>query len=290
MANQLPGTAPDAGTVSKFIASLVWRWKWLIAAAAFVVAALTFALYKPTTVEVWTGKTTLTLGVAPAVDYVLQGSGSALTPVEPPRSVVARISDPVFKNRVVTRADFAPATAASSRDMVAASLRAIAGESDRDVVVELTASSAADVQAAFRALAAEIGEIHGEMLKRRLKPVQDEIDKAKGRIAQIENSYERLNNRIFDGATDDKNRSLIMAPSVVASIPAWNELQDRIQRDTNLTGLSEPSVVHLEVNTYSVEHRSIGTLKASILAGLAMLLAAIVLTIVVGTPKRLSAD
>src|ERR1700761_3764662 len=99
MANQLPGTAPDAGTVLKFVASLVWRSKWLIAAAAIVVAALTFALYKPAaTAEAWTGKTILTIGVAPAVEYVLQGSGSALTPIEPPRSLVMRISDPVFKN------------------------------------------------------------------------------------------------------------------------------------------------------------------------------------------------
>ena len=292
MANQLPGMAPDARTVLKFVTSLVWRSKWLIAAAAVVAGALTFALYKPTSVEAWTGKTILTIGLAPSLDFMLQGNGSALTPIELPRSVVAQISDPVFKSNVVKRADFAPATAAFSRKMVAASMRAIAGESDRDVTVELTAGSAADVQAAFRALAAEIGEVHGEILQRRLKPVQDEMNEAKSRLTRIEKSTDSLNSQIFGRIDDDKTqgRSVVIAPSAAASIPAWNELQDRIQRDKNLTELSEPSVVHLEVNAYSVEHRSIGTLKASILAGLAMLLAAIVLTIVVGTPKRLSAD
>lgn len=292
MANQLRGMAPDARTVLKFIVSLVWRSKWLIAAAAIVAGVLTFALYKPSSVEAWTGKTTLTIGVAPPVDFVLQGSGSALTPIEPLRSVVTRISDPVFKSNVVKRADFAPATAAFSRKMVAASMRAMAGESDRDISVELTAGSAADVQAGFRALAAEIGDIHGEVFQRRLKLVRDQINEAKSRLAQIEKSTDSLNSQIFNRTDDDKTqtRSVIVAPRAAASIPAWNKLQDRIERDTTLTELSEPSVVHLEVNAYSIEHRSIGTLKASILAGLAMLLAAIVLTIVVGTPKRLSAD
>lgn len=292
MANQLPGMAPDARTVLKFIASLVWRSKWLIAAAAIVAGVLTFALYKPSSVEAWTGKTTLTIGVAPPVDFVLVGSGSALTPVEPLRSVIARISDPVFKSNVVKRADFAPATAAFSRQMVAASMRAMAGESDRDIAVELTAGSAADVQAAFRALAAEIGDIHGQLFQQRLKLVRDQINETKSRLAQIEKSTDSLNSQIFDRTDDDKtrNQSVIVAPRAAASISAWNTLQDRIERDTTLIELSEPSVVHLEANAYSIEHRSIGTLKASILAGLAMLLAAIVLTIVIGTPKGLSAN
>lgn len=292
MVNQLPGTAPDAGAVLKFIVSLVWRWKWLIAAAGMVAAALTFALYQPKTIEAWTGKTTLTIGLAPSVDFVLQGTGSALAPIEPLRGLVARISDPAFKSKVVKRADFAPATAAVSREMVAASMRAIDKENDRDVAVELTAGSAADVQAALRALAAEIGEVHGEILQRRLKPVQEEIGAAKNRVAQIEESNDRLNSEIFGRTDDDKaqSRSVIMVPSAVASITAWNDLQDRIQQDTSLIELSEPSVLHLDVNAYSVEHRSIGTLKASILAGLAMLFAAIVLTIVIGTPMRRPAD
>jgi hypothetical protein len=176
--------------------------------------------------------------------------------------------------------------------MVAASMRAMAGESERNIAVEITAGSATDTQAAFRALAAEIGEVHGEASRQRLKLVHDQINEAKSRVARIEKSTDNLNSQIIAETNGDKtqSRSIIVAPREAASISAWNKLQDRIERDKTLIELSEPSVVHLEADTYSVKHRSIGVLKASILAGLATLVAVIVLTIVVGIPKRLSAD
>ncbi len=290
MPSQLPGTAPEAAAVLRFVTSLVWRRKWLIAAATIAAAALTFILYQAKPVDVWTGKAVLTIGLAPPLDFGLQKGDLALVPIESPRELVMRISSAAFKKNVVTRADFA--TAAFSQKMVTSSLRAEAGESDRDVEVDLTAGSAADVQAAFRALDAEIAEIHGNLLKRRLEPVHEEISQSKDRIAEIEKSLARWNAQIFDGTTDKtQNRSIIGPPNILALIPAWNELQDRVQRDTNLTELVEPSVLHLDVGAYSLEHRSIGELKASIVAGLVMLFALVVLTIVLSTTaRRPSAD
>lgn len=290
MNHQPSGAAPDARNVLKFVASHLWRSKWLIGAATVVAASVTFALYQPNTVQGWTGKTTLTIGVAPSIEYVLQSSGAALTPLETPRNVVARIYDPVFRSKVLNQAAFESATAAFSRGMVSSSLRAIAGESERDVAVELTAGSAADVQAAFRALAAEISQSHGDILNRRLQPLQARIEDAKRRIALIEKLSDRMNDRIFNTNFDDKMRPSIVAPSSAVSIPAWNELQDHIQRDTNLTQLSEPSILHLEANTYPLVFRSIGALRASILAGLAMLMAMIVLTIVISPRVHGTAD
>jgi hypothetical protein len=261
-------------------------------AAAIVAAAVTFASYQTGASEAWTGKTTLTIGLAPPTDYVLAGSGSPLAPIETPRDTVARLSDPVFRNKVVNQAAFESATAALSREMVLSSLRGIAGESDRDVAVELTAGSAADVQAAFRALAGEIGQVHGDILKRRLQLLQAESDEAKRRIALIESSSEALKNRLLGTGSDDKAQPSpsTSTSNLAALLPAWNDLRDRIQSDTNLTQLSEPSVLHLEAYTYFLASRSLGTLKASLLAGLGMLIAMIVLTVVVGAPVRAPAD
>jgi hypothetical protein len=292
MDHQVPNAAPDAGSGLRFIASIMWRAKWLIAAATFAAAAVTFALYPPSKEEAWTGKTTLAIGVAPPVDYVLQRSGPPLEPIETPRNFVARMFDPVFRSKIVNEAVFAPSTAALSRAMVSSSLRGTVGESDRDVAIELTASSAADVQAALRALAAEVGKVHGDIFNQRLRLLQSRIDDAKSRLAVIEKISDRMNDRIFDTTSDDKTamRPTIVAPNSAASIPAWNELQDRILSDTNLAQLSEPSVLHLEANSYPLASRSVGTLRASLLAGLVMLAAMIVLTIVVSPPTRVSPD
>jgi hypothetical protein len=286
MDNQPSSSAPDVASVLKFATSLVWRSKWLIGAATIVAATVAFALSQADTVQAWSGRTTMRIGLAPTVDYILLMSGAAITAVEAPRSVVARISNAAFRDQIVRRAAFEPATAAVSRAMVSSSLRAIDLNNDRDVAVELSAGSAADVQAAFRAIAAEIDGAHGEIINRRLQLLQVKIDEAKSRIALIEKSSDQLMDRIFNTGSDDKTK---LNPAIFSSIPAWNNLQDRIQHDTNLKELIEPSVLHLDTGTYLQGPRPIAALKASILAGLTMLLAMIVLTIVVGTRVRPSA-
>jgi hypothetical protein len=292
MDHQVPNAATDSGSGLRFVAALIWRTKWLIAVASFAAAAATFALYHPDTEQAWTGKTTLTIGLAPPVNYILQRSGPPLEPIESPRNLVGRMFDPVFRSEVLNEAAFASSTTALSRAMVSSSLRGVVGESDRDVAIELTAASAADVQAVLRALAAEIGKVHGDIFNQRIRLLQFRIDDAKSRLAAIEKISNRLNERIFDTSSDDKTQahSTIVAPNSAASIPAWNELQDRILSDTNLAQLSEPSVLHLEANSYPLASRSLGTLRASLLAGLVMLAAMIVLTIVVSRPVRVSPD
>jgi hypothetical protein len=288
MNDQPSGSAPDAGSVLKFIAAVLWRSKWLIGAAVVVAAAVIFALYQPSTVQAWTGKTTLTIGLAPPTDFLLATWGSPLTPIETPRNAVARISDPTFRNKVLNQAAFEPATAAFSRAMVSSSLRGVAGESDLEV--ELTAGSAADVQAAFRALAAEIGLEHGDILNRRLQYLRARIAETKSRIALIEKAGDRLSDRIFGAASDNKSQEPTSTQAPLAALaPAWNTLQDRLELDTNLERLSEPSVLHLDANTYTLAARSVATLRTSILAGLIMLAAIIVLTIVVRARVQTSA-
>jgi hypothetical protein len=287
--HQPPSTAPDAGNVLKFVLPLVWKSKWLIAAAAVLAAAVTFALTASSKIELWSGRAILTVGLAPASDFIAQKSGPAVAPIETPRRTIARLSDPAFKELIVKRATFEPATASVSRSMVASSLRGIMLDKERDIPIELSAGSAADVQSAFRAIAAEISTAHDAILNRQLEVVQNRIDEDKGRIATIEQEIDELNRRVLKSTPspmrNERPRSSAI-PMFVTTISVWNELQTRVRDDTALKQLSEPTALRIEADNLVVTHRSIERLRASLLAGAGMLVAVIILTIVVSPPRR----
>jgi hypothetical protein len=287
--HQLPSTAPDAGSVLKFVVPLIWKSKWLIVTAAILAATVTYALMAPGKIEIWSGRAILTVGLAPASDFIAQRSGPAVAPIETPRRTVARLSDPALKELIVKRSAFEPATASVSRSMVASSLRGIMLDKERDVAIELSAGSPADVQSAFRAIAAEIGTAHAAILDRQLEVVQNRIDADKSKIAAIEKEFGEVNDRIRKSMSPPKRNEpprLPVAPMLVTTISAWNELQTLVRNDTTLKQLSESTALRVEADNLVVTHRSIDRLRASLLAGAGMLVAMIILTIVVSPPRR----
>jgi len=268
---------------------LIWKSKWLIAAAAVVAAAVAFALTTSSKIEIWSGRAILTVGLAPASDFIAQRSGPAVAPIEMPRRTIARLSDPAFKELIVKRAAFEPATASVSRSMVASSLRGIMLDKEREVAIELSAGSAADVQSAFRVIAAEIGTAHTAILDRQIEVVQNRINEDKSRIAAIEKEIDELNDRMRKSMPPPKRIESPrppVSPMLVTTISAWNELQSLVRNDTALKQLGEPTALRIEVDHLVVTHRSIERLRASLLAGAGMLFAMIILTIVVGPPRR----
>ena len=70
------------------------------------------------------------------------------------------------------------------------------------------------------------------------------------------------------------------------AISARNELQNLIRSDTALARLSEPTALRVNPDNIFVTHRSIESLRASLLVGTGMLVAMIILTIVVSPPRR----
>jgi hypothetical protein len=269
----------------RVILSRVWKFKWLIAAATIGAVAVTFVLFRSDAPQVWTGKTIVTIGTAPTKSYLILEGGPGLAPIKSQRDVIADISDPLFKKKIMAQTTFRPATAAFSREMAASSLRAAALNNDRDVAVEVSAASDEDVQAVLRGLAAEIEKEHQEIIKQRLESVSAEVEDLQSRIALIEKSLELLN-RIADDPS--QFRPPMAMPDASISMRTWNDLKDRIRRDTNLIKFSEPTVFRAEPDSYLRAARSIGALRASILAGLGMLAAMIVLTIVVSSRPRAS--
>lgn len=289
MKHQVPSTAPDAGSVLKFVVPLAWKSKWLIAATAILAATVTFALTAPGKIEIWSGRAIMTAGLAPASDFIAQRSGPAVAPIEMPRRTIARLSDPAFKELIVKRAVFEPATASVSRSTVASSLRGIMLDKEREFAIELSAGSAADVRSAFRAIAAEIGTAHAAIRDRQVEVVQNRINDAKSRIAAIEKEIGELNDRRLKSMPPPKRneppRSPV-APMLVTTISAWNELQSLVRNDTALQQLSEPTALRVEVENLVVTRRSIERLRASLLVGAGMLVAMIMLTIVVNPSSR----
>jgi hypothetical protein len=288
-----PGIAtPNASKVLKFFALTVWRSKWLTGLATIVVILLTFALAPANTRDVWSGREKLRIGLAPSTEYIVLATGAALTPIDTQRGVAALISDPDFRQRVTSSAAFEPATAAASRSMVMSSLRAVVLDGDREIAIELNATSSADVQAAFRAVATEINKVHGAILDRRLALLQNRIESSRNRIEAIEKASNQLDGRILSGAFNQAptERPPIFMPVLAASIPAWSNLQDRIDQDSNLKALSEPSAFRPEWEDRITGSHSVQTLKFSLLAGFAMLLAMIVLTMIVSRPTATSED
>jgi hypothetical protein len=287
--HQLPSTAPDAGNVLKFVVPLVWKSKWLIAAVAILAAAVSYALMASSKIEIWSGRAILTVGLAPASDFIAQKSGPAIAPIELPRRTVARLSDPAFKEMIVKQAAFEPATASISRSMVASSLRGVVLDKEREIAIELSAGSVADVQSAFRAIAAEIGAAHAAILDRQLEVVQNRINEDKGRIATIEQEIDELNRRVLKSTPspmrNERPRWSTM-PTFVTTISAWNELQNLVRNDTALKQLSERTALRVDADHIVVTRHSIERLRASLLAGVGMLVAMIILTIVVSPPRR----
>lgn len=288
MEHPTQSTSPNAVGVLRYVGSLIGPWRWLIGIACLLAAGLTFALVRSGgDVPAWTGKTIVEIGLAPAPDYLLLENGAPLAPIESNRSLVARVSDPIFVTKVIGSAKLEPATAAFSRKLAASSLRAVALEGDRNVSVEVSAGSSADVEALFRSLADEISSAHNAIGQRRIDALRANLTDMQRRVEFIEKSIIELGPRMLSVAREGRDQSgpPVLISNLAGVAEFWNKLRDRVQRNNNLLELTEKTVIYVEPGSYPRTEHSIGPERAAILAGLAMLVAMVVLVIVTA-PKR----
>ncbi|WP_441237345.1 hypothetical protein [Bradyrhizobium sp. 930_D9_N1_4] len=288
MDNLTPTTAPDAAGVLGYVGSLIRPWRWLIGIACLLAFGLTLGFFRSGDVPAWTGKTIVRIGLVPGAEYLLQDNGAPLAPIESARNLVARVSDPIFVTKVMAGAKFEPATAALSRKLAASSLRAVALEGDRNVSVEVSAGSSADVEAVFRSLADEITSIHDAIGQKRLDALRANLADMQRRVDFIEKSIVELGPRMLSVTREGRDQSgpSVLVPNLAGAAEFWNKLRDRVQRNTNLLELTEKTVIYIEPDSYPRTERSIGPERAAILAGLAMLIAMVVLVIVTAPARR----
>jgi hypothetical protein len=291
MDNPTPITAPDAAGVLSYVGSLVRPWRWLIGIACLLAAGLTLMLFRfGGDVPAWTGKTIVKIGLVPGNDYLLQDSGPPLAPIESNRSLVARISDPIFVTKVIGNAKFEPATTAFSRKLASSSLRAVAQEGERNVAVEVSAGSSADVEAVFRSLADEISSAHDAIGQRRIDALRANLTDMQRRVDFVEKSIVELGPRMLSPTREGRDQAglPVLVPNLAGAAEFWNKLRDRVQRTSNLLELTEKTIVYVEPGSFPRMERSIGPERAAILAGLAMLVIMIVLVIVTAPTQSLS--
>jgi hypothetical protein len=291
MEHPTPTTSPDAASVLGYVGSLVRPWRWLIGIACLLVAGLTLVLFRSSSeVPAWTGKTIVKIGLVPAADYLLQESGPPLAPIESNRSLVARISDPVFATKVIHGAKFEPATATFSRKLAALSLRAVALEDERNVAVEVSTGSSADVEAVFQSLADEISKVHDAIGQRRIDALRGNLTDMQRRVDFVEKSIVELGPRMLSVTREGRDQAgpSVLVPNLAGAAEFWNKLGDRVQRTTNLLELTEKTVVYVEPDSYPRMQRSIGPERAAILAGLAMLVVMIALIIMTAPTQSAS--
>jgi len=283
-----PPTASDATGTLRYVSSLVGPWRWLIGIACLLAVGLTLVFYSPGNVPAWTGKTIVRIGLVPGLDYLLQDSGSPLEPVESNRSLVSRVSDPIFRIKVMGAAKFEPANAVVSKKLASSSLRAVALEGYRDVSIEVSAASSADVNSVLQAVADEIIRTHDAIIQRRIERLRANLTDLQSRIGFIEKSFTELGPRMLgvtrDGA--DQAGAQATAPNLTGAAEFWSKLRDRAQRTANLLELTEKTVIYVDPDSYQLSKRTIAPIRAALVAGLAMLAAMIILVVVVSPHRR----
>lgn len=283
-----PKTSSDATGVLRYVSSLIGPSRWLIGIACLLAVGLTLVFYSADNVPAWTGKTIVRIGLVPGFDYLLQDSGSPLEPVESNRSLVSRVSDPIFRIKVMGAAKFEPANAVVSKKLATSSLRAVALEGYRDVSIEVSAASSADVNSVLQALADEIIRTHDAIIQRRLERLRANLTDLQSRIGFIEKSFTELGPRMLGVTRDgpDQAGAQSSAPNLTGAAEFWSKLRDRAQRTANLLELTEKTVIYVDPDSYQLSKRTIAPIRAALVAGLAMLAAMITLIVVVGAHRR----
>ena len=67
------------------VASQVWRFKWLLGGTAIVATMVAFAIAQANGIHVWSGRVSITTGMAPSTGFLLLGGEPIQDLIEPPR-------------------------------------------------------------------------------------------------------------------------------------------------------------------------------------------------------------
>jgi hypothetical protein len=285
-------TAPDAKSVLGYFGARLARARWLVFIAGVLVFGIGLVVFWPSGAPVWTGRTIVQIGLAPSPEYLIQETGPPLLPIESARSLVQRLSDPIFLIKVIARTQFEPKSADLSRDMAKKTLRGVALDGDRKVSVEVSAASRVDLEAVLQSLAAELNENHGSIANRRIETLRVNISDMQKRIDFIEKSLAELLPSTTTMPLLDQGKSPAGAPmssNFGTTAELWNGLKDRARRNKALLALTENTVAYAEPDTYPKSVRRIAPGMTALLAGLAMLIAMFVL-VVVTSPSQPGSD
>jgi len=226
---------------------------------------------------VWRVRTTFHIGMSASPAAVIEGSLNLGGTIEGYSSVVALISAPAFRDAIAAASEFEAGSAALSKRLLFATLRAHAlDHNDQDVEIDFTAASAADCRAAYRTIAERIGQRHAGLSAQSAKTLQVAIDDYRERAAQLA-KWEDARIQPGDKASANADRT----KSGIGQ--SWSETREHLRRLEAVKSLMTPTTFPPEAEVHVEGPLVNNTVRLSALAGLAVILCAFVLALALET-------
>jgi hypothetical protein len=221
----------------------------------------------------WNLRTTFRIGDSSNPISVIEGSLTPQGTVERYSKVVALISNPAFRQGIADTSEFDPGSAALSKKLVFATLRASA-LNDNDIELEITAASVADCRSAYRNIAERIEQRHATLFDQNARLLQKAIDDYRERSLQLkkwEDAKTQPNNPSSNEHTNDLDD-----PKSGLGV-SWNKTREHLRRLEAVELLMTPTRFPAESEVYVDGPLSNNTVRLSALAGLVIVLCALIL-------------
>jgi hypothetical protein len=238
----------------------------------FFVAGAVWFLCRPGP-PVWRLRTIFHIGSSIDPAGVIGGISNGVGTIEGYRAVIALISNPTFRDIIVGTSEFHQDSTALSRRLVFATLRPHAlDNNDEDVEIDLTAASAADCLAAYRAIAHQIEQRHAALYDENARQLQTAIDDYRERSMQLKKWEDAavLSDDQASTRSDHRQRDLGAA---------WSEAKERLRRLEAARLVLKPTTFPPVSEVYVNGPLANNTVRLSALAGLAVLVCALILTL-----------
>jgi hypothetical protein len=237
---------------------------------ALCVACAIWFLCRPDP-AIWRLRTSFHLGMSVAPAAVIEGSTNLQRTIESHFRVVALISNPVFRDTIAGTSEFLPGSAGLSKRLVFETLRAHVWDSNvEDIEIDLTAASAADCLAAYRTIARQIEQRHALLFDENARQLQTAIDDYRERAAQLAKWGDAKLPPGDKASTDADSTKTRLALS-------WSETREHLRQLEAVKSLMTPTTFPPEAEVYVEGPLVNNTVRLSALAGLAVILCAILL-------------
>jgi hypothetical protein len=233
---------------------------------------------------IWRLRTVFHLGISINPAYVINESPNPEDTLEHYRAIVAFISTPSFRQNIADTSQFEPASASLSKGLVFDTLRPHA-LNDYDIEIDFAAASAADCRAAYRNIAHRVEQRHALLFDENVKVLQAAIDDYRERSTQLE--------KWEDAKTQSENQASTDADSSKPGLGViWSETREHLRRLEAIKPLMKPTSFPSESDIYVNGPLSNNSVRLSALAGLAVILCALVLMLglEIRPPKRRNMD
>jgi hypothetical protein len=222
---------------------------------------------------VWRLRTIFHIGSSIDPARVINGTSSGVGTIQRHWAVIALISNPTFRDIIVGTSEFHRDSAALSRRLVFATLRPHElDNNDEDVEIDLTAASAADCLAAYRAIAHQIEQRHASRFDENARQLQAAIDDYRERSMQLK----KWEDAALQPDVPDSTKSELSKHDLAV---AWSETRERLRRLEAAKLVLKPTTFPPESEVYVNGPLTNNTVRLSALAGLAVLLCTLLLTL-----------